>query len=382
MHLEEAAVDIFVELISFQRHCIKFLRDTDREAETGWQEFHVGKDKVKTSIDGILEMVWKHVRFASHVEEMQRLQMILSLATNSPISQANIPFSNLPVTRNARFFDRDNIIEKIDDHFARQSMTKGPRSLALYGLGGVGKTHVALKYASVKTEEFPAILWIKGETAESLVQSFSEIAVRLKLHGAGISKHEENRILVLDWLQKTNLLACRWLLVYDNAETFELLLKYWPVASQGSVTITSRNHSFAYEPAETGIEVLPFDRQSGLGFILHMLSLDIATGISSQDVQSSLQLSDKLSGHAFAISQMTGLIHRRSWSIAEFIAIYDRNTRQIHGMPGINSLDASLSQGCANMLGIMCYLTPNSIPQTLFKPVDVQDLPPELGFLS
>ncbi|KAJ6780996.1 hypothetical protein PWT90_09037 [Aphanocladium album] len=387
MHLEEAAVDIFVELIGFQRHCIKFLRDTvslDRETEAGWQEFHVFEEKAKSSIDGVLEMVEKHVRFASHVEEMQRLQMILSLATNNPTSQVDIPFSNLPVARNARFFDRDNIIEKIDNHFANLSVTKGLRSIALYGLGGVGKTHVALKYASVKKEEFPAILWIKSETAESLEQSFSEIAVRLKLQGAGMSKHEENRILILDWLQKT---TCRWLLVYDNAETFELLLKYWPVASQGCVIITSRNHSFAYEPAETGIEVLPFDRESGSGFILHMLSLDIVTSISSQDVQSSLQLSEKLSGHALAISQMTGLIHRRSWSISEFIAIYDRNTRQIHGMPGTNSLDAvwrlsfqSLSPDCTTMLGIMCYLTPDSIPQALFEPVGAQDLPTKLEF--
>lgn len=54
-------------------------------------------------------------------------------------------------------------------------------------------------------------------------------------------------------------------------------------------------------------------------------------------------------------------------------------------MPGTNSLEAvwrlsfqSLSQDCATLLGIMCYLTPDSIPQVLFEPVGVQDLPSEL----
>jgi len=63
---------------------------------------------------------------------------------------------------------------------------------------------VALKYSHGKTSVFPAILWIRSETKESLEGSFSEIASRLKLEGAEPQKHEENRILVLDWLQKTS----------------------------------------------------------------------------------------------------------------------------------------------------------------------------------
>jgi len=178
-------------------------------------------------------------------------------------------------------------------------------------------------------------------------------------------------------------------LIFDNAESLDLLLRYWPVADQGCALITTRNHALAFEPAETGIEILPFDRAAGSGFILHLLSRDIAADISSQDAKSALDLSEKLSGHALAISQMAGLIHRRSWSIAEFVAIYDRNTREMLGMPGTNSLDAvwrlsfeSLNENCAMMLGILCYLMPDSIPQALFEPSDRNDLPATLNFCS
>lgn len=81
-----------------------------------------------------------------------------------------------------------------------------------------------------------------------------------------------------------------------------------------------------FDPAETGIEVLPFDLESGARFVLHLLSNDIAADLTSQEAESATGLSERLSGHALAISQMAALINRRSWTINEFLAIYDRNT--------------------------------------------------------
>ena len=109
----------------------------------------------------------------------------------------------LPPARNARFYNRDNIIQRINFHFHQPTESSNFHSVALYGLGGVGKSHVALKYANFATREFSAVLWIQSETAAALQQSFSDIAVRLKLPEAEPRKHEENRIKVLDWLQKT-----------------------------------------------------------------------------------------------------------------------------------------------------------------------------------
>jgi hypothetical protein len=183
--------------------------------------------------------------------------------------------------------------------------------------------------------------------------------------------------------------ACKWLLIYDNVENSDLLLKYWPVASQGCAIITTRNPSIAYEPVETGIEILPFDREAGSCFILHLLSRDIAMDVESKESQSAIELSERLNGHALAITQMAGLIHRRSWTIEEFVKIYDRNTRKMLGMPGKNSLDAvwklsfeSLSPMCASLLGVLSFISPDSIPQVLFEPLDPLALPKSLQFCS
>ena len=52
---------------------------------------------------------------------------------------------------------------------------------ALYGLGGVGKTQIALQYANQAREEYRAILWVAADTTISMEQSFRDIAQRLNL---------------------------------------------------------------------------------------------------------------------------------------------------------------------------------------------------------
>ena len=104
----------------------------------------------------------------------------------------------------------------------------------------------------------------------------------------------------------------------------DLLLSYWPAASRGQAIITSRNNKFAFEPAEGGVEVTSWDSETGSQSLLHLLSTDIGEELAAADIKSANQLSEKLSGHALAISHMAGLIHRRSWSISDFVEIYKK----------------------------------------------------------
>ena len=138
--------------------------------------------------------------------------------------------------------------------------------------------------------------------------------------------------------------------------------------------ITTRNHSLAFQPADIGIEVLSFETDAGSDFLLHLLSLDAAKDLSQTEAKSAFDLSSRLSGHALAISQMAGLIHRRMWSIEEFLDVYDQNEREIQGTESGNSLATvwrlsfkSLDAASLGFLGILSYISPDSIPQLLFE---------------
>lgn len=163
--------------------------------------------------------------------------------------------------------------------------------------------------------------------------------------------------------------------MYDNVESADLIMPYWPASSHGKAIITSRNHSLALRPASYGIEVMSWDPKTGSDFLLHLLKQDIGRDLEAEKT-SAFELSQRLSGHALGISHMAGLIHSRSWSITEFMSIYLKNPRKLHttGLDAIwnlafKSLETDHPQSL-KLLGVASFLVPDTIPQALFMSDD------------
>lgn len=310
----------------------------------------------------------------------------LSLSPGASRDTAQLPCFVLPSIRTARFFDRDDIIEKIEKHFQDCDSTHTLYSLALYGMGGVGKSHVAMKYLEKKlaTRDFNAVFWINAENPVSIQQSFTDIALKLKLPDTGQASHDENRMILKGWLQQTGTSVrtpwpikpltkisteCKWMIIYDNAEVVELLRDYWPLyGSHGRVLITTRNHSLSFDPANAGLEILPWDTDTGSKFLLHLLAGHISADLLANETQSAYGLAERLSGHALALSNMCGLIHRRSWSISELVQVYDRTKNFDHGLEAVWKLSfESLSLDCASLLSVFTFCAPDSIPLSFFE---------------
>jgi hypothetical protein len=133
------------------------------------------------------------------------LYSMMSLNPRSWKDQATLPCIMLPPSRTSKFFDRDDVIDKIEDCLNQRS-SQSFRSIALYGMAGVGKTHVAVKYAQAKftQRKLTAVLWVEAESKMKVKQSFTDIAARLQLPGYVQHNHEDNRLLVLTWLQNTS----------------------------------------------------------------------------------------------------------------------------------------------------------------------------------
>jgi len=76
-------------------------------------------------------------------------------------------------------------------------------------MGGIGKRSIASRYVETKFEnhEYDVALWVYAEKTASMRQSFTDIALRLKLDGAKPDLHDDNLILVQNWLQSTGKLS-------------------------------------------------------------------------------------------------------------------------------------------------------------------------------
>lgn len=158
--------------------------------------------------------------------------------------------------------------------------------------------------------------------------------------------------------------------MYDNVESAEMLIPYWPGSSRGSAIITTRNHKVALEPASFGLEITSWDAQTGSQFLLFLLEKSIGHDLEAES-KSALALYERLSGHALAISHMAGLIYAGESSIQEFMTMYLKNPRRAHATNELAALwdfsFKSLDQNSLSLLGLMSFLEPDIIPQELFE---------------
>jgi hypothetical protein len=106
----------------------------------------------------------------------------------TPVPEAEehviFPCVKLPFKQNDNFFGREKEIQKISSYLAPKTDGSELRSYTIFGKRGVGKSDIALQYAYENPSGFDAIFWIQCETSVSLRQSFTDVAVHLKLPGA------------------------------------------------------------------------------------------------------------------------------------------------------------------------------------------------------
>jgi hypothetical protein len=175
-----------------------------------WRPFALRYNETKEKINAAfyrIDRLTSLSRSRAHIDELVQLQSILSLNDASTSTNARLPCWMLPSAKNPKFYDRVDIFRSIDTCLEESLPTASEiASVALHGLGGVGKSSIALQYAHSKLERYPIVLWLRAETAVTLAQSTSSAVMELQLPQAKAQNHSENRVLLLNWLQKT----CRY----------------------------------------------------------------------------------------------------------------------------------------------------------------------------
>jgi len=183
--------------------------------------------------------------------------------TNQP---PQLPSSryHLP-NRNPHFSGRKEILENISKTF--NSNEEIAMTQALTGLGGIGKTQIALKYAyqSKKDKIYDYILWVNAESDVAINKSFKKFALSTNQIG-NEDKYEAEDIkrILHDLFDKTK----NWLLVFDNAEDIDRLKEWCPPQNAGMnqhVLITSRY--IKWDKLATVIRIGFFEKEEASVFL-------------------------------------------------------------------------------------------------------------------
>lgn len=156
--------------------------------------------------------------------------------------------------RNAVFTGRGRLLEDLRDNLLG-SAQRVVVPQALHGLGGVGKTQVALEYTHRFRADYEVVWWISAQQPDSIRTALANLAQRIGLRvGENITDAAN---AALDALRRGDPTS-RWLLVYDNADSPEELEKFLP-GGDGHVIITSRDPAWTRFAQPLAVDVFTED---------------------------------------------------------------------------------------------------------------------------
>ncbi|WP_286158602.1 FxSxx-COOH system tetratricopeptide repeat protein [Streptomyces sp. TLI_053] len=167
--------------------------------------------------------------------------------------------------RNQYFTGRTAVLDLLRDRFSGGAGSTPAGVQVLLGLGGIGKTQIALEYAHRFAAEYDLVWWISAEQSELIAVALAELAERLGLQvGDSVSAAMEAARDALGRGEPHS----RWLLVFDNADEVDEVVRYLPGGS-GHILLTSR-HSGWSRRAEA-LEVDVFERAESVEHLARRL---------------------------------------------------------------------------------------------------------------
>ena len=249
---------------------------------------------------------------------------------------------------------------------------------SLVGLGGVGKTTLALEYAHRRyaAGEVDLAWWFVAEDRSVLLASMAALYARLTGTSGSAEDAEQGAVALRNWLERS---PYRWLVVFDNAEPGSLD-RILPEKGTGQVVITSRASDWPAVDTTRVVGRLPAQEAVAL--------LAQITGIAIDDHAG--QVADELGGLALAIEQAAAFIRQTRTGYAEYLEAVRADPRTVFGADLAHSESVAArvwrrsldhvtggqeEHPAACVLGVMSYLAPDDIPRQLFGPHAAQAVP-------
>jgi DNA-binding SARP family transcriptional activator len=264
----------------------------------------------------------------------------------------------------AHFTGRDRELDAIDG--ALGVADRAVVTQAFTGLGGVGKSQLAVRYVRQRADDYDVVAWIRAEDGGTM--DLSELAAELGLPVAQLTPAERAGAAVR-WLS-----GCdeRWLLVLDNVAAPEQLLDRYPSAGNGRIIVTTRDRRLAQFGPELRVDV--FDEATGVEYLL-------ATSGRAEDRDSATRLARALGFLPLALSH-AGAYCAAGTSFADYLellgalpaaGLFDSHPEtsyaQSVGSTWQISIQAAERQArlAHQVLAMAAHLAPDAIPRVLFE---------------
>lgn len=329
-----------------------------------------------------------------------------------PQHNGDVPFWEVNYNQNTIFTGRDNILSQLAEvHRLRNQRYKEKQNQrekragedfdeeeddipperylpqALVGLGGIGKTQIAIEYAYRYKHEYHTIFLLNASNPLSLAADFTALAGKDQLDLSEQKMDDQAKIIkaVQEWFASS--LLTRWLLIFDNVDSPETLKTILHTllpqnGYYGHVILTTRMQDV--DPGVQKIEVATMPPEEGAMLLLRragIIQSNDPLSVASDVVrEQALELSRRFSGLPLALEQAGAYLRASEVSVAGYIKRYERERAAVlqyqekySAYPASVATTWSLSfekvrqanPVAVELLTLFAFLAPDTIPEEM-----------------
>lgn len=332
---------------------------------------------------------WEHDKAVPHPHYRQQLCHVFHVSRESLFgpfpSVENTPSASsslwtIPYRRNPFFTGREAMLLKLYTLLHSGKTATLAQAQAISGLGGIGKTQLALEYAYRFREEYATVLWVQAETRASLVAEFVTLATRLNLSEK--DEQDQTRIVeaVKHWLATTN----SWLLILDNVEDFTMVEDFLSSHVQGHIVFTTRTQSTGTFARCIDLEHMTIDE--GTLFLLRRAKL-LEYNACLEDASETLRcdartIAHLMDGIPLALDQAGAYIEECGCSLSDYKDRYQAQRTYLLERRGSSTKDHThsisttlslcfekvehVNPAATELLCLCAFLAADAIPEEIF----------------
>jgi tetratricopeptide (TPR) repeat protein/DNA-binding XRE family transcriptional regulator len=346
-----------------------------------WSQ-HMLAAKIGTSVLTINR--WEHDKTLPQPFYREKLCSVLSLSAEELFSErpdvaAPCPLGGIPYLRNLYFTGREEVLTALRNALTRQGATAPTWRQAISGLGGIGKTQLAIEYAYRYADTYEALFWVRADSHDVLVSDFLTIAAALNL----FERNQQDQHKIVQAVKRWFATHRQWLLIFDNADQLDLVREFLPADGNGHVILTTRAQATGTIAEQVNLDNMSLEE--GMLFLLRRMKLlkgDVSLETVSEAIRASAQaIVETVDGLPLAIDQAGAYIEETECSLTDYLTFYQthrdrlllRRGRDAVGHPEPVATTWSLSfervrqvnPAAAELLHLCAFFHPDAISETM-----------------
>ncbi|KAJ3948114.1 uncharacterized protein N0V96_002357 [Colletotrichum fioriniae] len=277
--------------------------------------------EVSTNIDKIVSMLYKKEGVNLSLDAACHA---VSDAASKQAVQQEVQINSIA---SPQFTGRLDILNKMERHFHKRPSGSSPRRhLRIWGMGGVGKTQIVLRFRDLYGSRFDRVFWINAATEDSIFESFRLLTAEIFNEEA--SKPSIKR--VQNWLAQNQ--AEEWLLVFDNNDTIDVS-NFLPPGNTGNILFTSRRKDMS--PTLDANQTFPVDVMDAEDAVTLFLRASKRQKAKSGDDEDrhGREIVRELGYLPLAIDQAGSYIYNQDCSFEKYLVDFRKRRKDILGDP-------------------------------------------------